>query len=197
MRKVPSSKGKPIDPVVLENLIYDPTSPSGLRFRQRTHFNQKKDLVVGTYSNTGRSRGYACLINGTGYKCHRLIWFICRGEDPVGFEIDHIDGDPWNNTIENLRKVPREINVRNAKKRHDNKTGTTGVHFTDAGRGCHYWVATWRTLQGERKTKNFSIKKLGSELALAQAVAYRQEKFLEIKTQAGYTERHGKEANEH
>ena len=191
-----STTGKPIDPSVLENLFYDSTSPSGLRFKCRTHFNQRKDLVVGTYANVGRNRGYSWHISSQGYKCHRLIWFLCKGEDPVGFEIDHIDGNPWNNRIENLRKVPRQINVRNAKQRRDNKTGTTGVHFTDAGGGCHYWVATWRTLQGERKTKNFSIKKLGSELALAQAVAYRQEKFLEIKTQAGYTERHGKEADE-
>ena len=65
------------------------------------------------------------------------------------------------------------------------------------GRGCHYWVATWRTLEGDRKTRNFSIKKLGNEEALAQAISHRQAKFLEIKTQAGYTERHGKEANEH
>ena len=70
------------------------------------------------------------------------------------------------------------------------------MHFTDAGRGYHYWVATWRSLEGKRLTKNFSIKKLGNEAALAQAIVYRQERFLEIKTHAGYTERHGKETNE-
>lgn len=190
---MPNTKGCPIDPLVLDNLFYDETSPSGLRFKQRTHHNQKKDLVVGSYTNIG----YVCGIGGKGYKCHRLIWFICKGEDPIGFEIDHIDGNPWNNKITNLRKVSRQINVRNAKKRHDNKTGTTGVHFTDAGRGCHYWVATWRSLEGKRLTKNFSIKKLGNEAALAQAIAYRQERFLEIKTHAGYTERHGKDRNEY
>ena len=42
-------------------------------------------------------------------------------------EIDHIDGDPFNNSPENLRACTRSINARNAKMRVTNTSGITGV----------------------------------------------------------------------
>lgn len=188
--------GKPIKPEDLLNIKYDETSPTGLRFKSRTHYNQNKDLIVGTYSDSERHRCYNFNINKSGYKCHRVIWYLVKGEDPLGYEIDHIDGNPWNNNITNLRKVPREINVRNAKKRHDNTSGTTGVNLNVAGYGCSYWTASWRVLlsSGETKkqSKHFSINKLGSDEALRLAIQYREQKISELQ-QDGiyYTERHG------
>ena len=47
------------------------------------------------------------------YFCHRIAWLMHYGEDPQGFEIDHIDHDPWNNRISNLRKCSVVENVQN------------------------------------------------------------------------------------
>ena len=35
----------------------------------------------------------------------RIVWYLFYREDPVGYYIEHIDGDPHNNKIKNLRKV--------------------------------------------------------------------------------------------
>jgi len=59
---------------------------------------------------------------------HRLAWFIFYGKWPEG-TIDHINGDPKDNRIENLRDVPHEENMRNCKKRKDNTSGVTGVYY--------------------------------------------------------------------
>ena len=65
-----------------------------------------------------------CLNNKT-YKIHRLIFLIHHNYLPE--EVDHIDGNPLNNKIENLRPAIHSENIRNAKLRKDNKSGEKGV----------------------------------------------------------------------
>jgi len=61
---------------------------------------------------------------------HRLIWFLLKGEWPKG-DIDHINQDPSDNRIENLRDVSDVINLHNVSNcNRDNKTsGVRGVHL--------------------------------------------------------------------
>lgn len=47
--------------------------------------------------------------------CHRIIWAILKQEDPLGFTIDHINGDRLDNRIENLRKATNAQNTCNQK----------------------------------------------------------------------------------
>ena len=42
----------------------------------------------------------------------RLKYLTFKGDIPEGYTIDHIDGDTFNNNINNLRAVPKEINSR-------------------------------------------------------------------------------------
>jgi hypothetical protein len=42
-------------------------------------------------------------------------------------QVDHIDGDPSNNKISNLRPATNKGNGRNAKKHSRNKSGLMGV----------------------------------------------------------------------
>ena len=191
-----NTHGKPIKPPDLSNIQYDETSPSSLRFKVRTHRNQNKELIVGTYSNSKSHKCYNFFINGSHYKCHRVVWYLVKGEDPIGYEIDHIDGNPWNNVISNLRKVPREVNVRNARKRNDNTSGVTGVNLNLAGKGGSYWTASWRILlstgKTKRESKHFSINKLGNNEAFNLAVKYREQKISELQKEGiYYTDRHG------
>ena len=37
------------------------------------------------------------------YQVHRIAWLYITGEDPGNFQIDHIDGNHFNNRADNLR----------------------------------------------------------------------------------------------
>lgn len=47
------------------------------------------------------------------YYTARLIYEAFNGKIPEGLEIDHIDGDPRNNKLENLRAVTHKENMNN------------------------------------------------------------------------------------
>lgn len=64
-------------------------------------------------------------INGKQYLIHRIIYMIHYGFMPN--QIDHIDGNPNNNKIENLREATALQNAQNAKLRKDNCSGIKGV----------------------------------------------------------------------
>lgn len=52
---------------------------------------------------------------GKPYREHRLIWMWHHGEWPN--VIDHIDHDPLNNRIENLRNISHKENIRHGSGR--------------------------------------------------------------------------------
>lgn len=58
---------------------------------------------------------------------HRVAWAMFYGEWPE--IVDHIDGDPKNNRIENLRSVSHTENNRNQRRSQIGKSGRAGVRF--------------------------------------------------------------------
>lgn len=56
-------------------------------------------------------------LDGRLYKVHRVIWAVVTGSDPGHMEIDHVDHDPSNNRIENLRLATRSQNQANTRPR--------------------------------------------------------------------------------
>ena len=71
--------------------------------------------------------GYVLItIDGKLHKAHRLAWLYVHGYIPE-YGIDHINRNPSDNRIANLREVSQSCNARNATLRVDNKTGITGV----------------------------------------------------------------------
>ena len=66
-------------------------------------------------------------INGKWIMAHRLAWRMVHGEWPL-YEIDHINGDPSDNRIENLRNATAPENNQNLRMpQKNNKTGVLGV----------------------------------------------------------------------
>lgn len=55
-------------------------------------------------------------LSGKNYKAHRLVWLYHHGKWPE-FQIDHINRDPLDNRIENLRDVPGAVNMANQEPR--------------------------------------------------------------------------------
>lgn len=70
---------------------------------------------------TGKVAGYSSgdylyvKAGGLRFQQHRLAWFFVYGEMPSA-HIDHIDGNPKNNRINNLRLAIGGINQQNSKK---------------------------------------------------------------------------------
>jgi hypothetical protein len=72
--------------------------------------------------------GYAKIgFRGTQYLTHRLAWLYVYGRWPS--IIDHIDGDPSNNALANLREVTHSQNLANAPAFPSSRTGIRGVHY--------------------------------------------------------------------
>lgn len=66
-------------------------------------------------------------IDGRRYYAHRLAWFYVTGNWPDK-SIDHIDGDPQNNRISNLRLATFSENTANQSRRAIAATGMRGVY---------------------------------------------------------------------
>lgn len=106
-------------------------------------------------------RGYKAIgINNKRYLMHRLIFMMFYGYLPK--KIDHIDGNPINSTIENLRKANDAENSYNAKLRKDNTTGCKGVIW-------HKWAKKWRVIV--KANKNVAYSGYFDDLELADLVS--------------------------
>jgi hypothetical protein len=64
-------------------------------------------------------------INKKPYKLHRIVFFMHHGYFPK--MVDHIDGNPFNNKIENLREATAQQNNRNQKLKPNNTSGCKNV----------------------------------------------------------------------
>jgi len=58
---------------------------------------------------------------------HRLIWEMIKGPIPPGYQIDHIDTDPSNNKLENLRLCSQTENMNNPLTRRHLKESHKGI----------------------------------------------------------------------
>lgn len=66
-------------------------------------------------------------IHGKWIMSHRLAWALMNSNVWPAGEIDHINGNPGDNRIANLRVANRSQNVANAKFSSKNTTGFRGV----------------------------------------------------------------------
>ena len=105
---------------------------------------RKPEMVHGTrwYETVVRSCGTVCgrpsgthrygrlRINGYMHSTHRVVWTMHHGTIPQGAIIDHIDRDPSNNRVENLRLADYALNAINrCTPLKNSMTGAYGVNF--------------------------------------------------------------------
>ncbi len=118
---------------------------------------------AGKEAFTASSHGYKVgAIWNKLYRAHRVIWAMIYGRWPKN-EIDHIDHDPINNVIENLREVTHKENGRNQKRPSNNKSGHVGVR----------WQKQTETWSAEIMVDNKNIS-LGCFACIDDAVIARQ-----------------------
>lgn len=134
---------KNLDPKKVEKLLLYKDGRLFWKYRGRELFDSEWAFTVwnkryaGKEAFTCTSGGYKSgRIYNKGYLAHRVIFCLVYGRWPVS-EIDHIDGDRGNNSIENLREVSSSDNSKNMAKMSHNKSGITGVyHESYTGRWC-------------------------------------------------------------
>ncbi|UFM70401.1 HNH endonuclease [Leclercia adecarboxylata] len=76
-----------------------------------------------------KSGHHSVSVRGKRIYVHRIVWEIHYGEVPKGMVIDHINGNPDDNRIENLRCVTQQLNMLNKRKQSNNTSGFTGIGF--------------------------------------------------------------------
>lgn len=139
-------------------------------------------------------------VNGYHYQVHRLAWVHVYGDFPDGEQplIDHINGNPSDNRIANLRCSSHGENQRNRKVSSDNTSGVVGVRCEGTWNGSRtkknwYWIAAWCDENGKERRKSFNIEKLGEYEAKQAAINHRAEqlRLLELNHGIVYSERHG------
>ena len=90
---------------------------------------------IGDIAGFRRPDGYLIIkLNKVAYRAHRLAWVYMTGAEPM-YDIDHIDGNPTNDSFSNLRDVTTAQNIQNQRKAHArNKNGFLGVSWHAAGK---------------------------------------------------------------
>lgn len=77
--------------------------------------SRRGKIVKGAVAGHARPLGAQLRLDGKLYYMHRLAWLYVHGEWPVGV-IDHIDGNPLNNRLSNLRDVTQGVNLQNQRR---------------------------------------------------------------------------------
>ena len=153
------------------------------RERDRNMFSSDRDRKIWNtryarreaFLTTNRDGYQTGRVLGKRYLAHRVIWAMVHGSWPHG-EIDHINGSPADNRIENMRCVTRSENMRNASKRSNNKSGHNGVCW-------HKAAGKWRAQIGVNNERRL----IGLYACVTSAMLAR--KRAEIGQR--FTERHG------
>lgn len=181
---------------------YDETSPTGLRFLfDNKSSGDKKRYAhdpAGSFRDAFRDgslrrMGIHVKINGKYQLVHRIIWEILNGPIHAGMVIDHLNGDPWDNRVENLACKSFLHNSQNLKKNIKNTSGAVGVNYVKYKGKVSLAQAC---IQHNRKIykKCFSVKNFGYEGCFEMAKQWRDNMIIYLnKNGAMITERHKKD----
>lgn len=93
---------------------------------------------------------------------------------------------------ENCRWASQQEQARNKLGlQNNNMSGVKGVHWDEKSEGSLYAVAQWKDMDGTHRSKSFSVKTYGEELAFFLACEYREHQIELLNKQgAGYSEQH-------
>ena len=114
-----------------------------------------------------------------------MDWSYSNGWEPK-LTIERIDVN-GNYSPDNCKWIPLGDQARNKRKYKNNKSGVTGIHNFELR-----WMCSWYEEGNQFKTKSFSKKKYGDEVAKNMAIEYRKLQ-MEVLRESGieYGEFHG------
>ena len=177
----------------------DETSPTGLRYKVDVYAKRPSfgDSVIlhraGDPAGSKSQSGYSVSWNRKGYRVHRIIWLLTYGTIDPTLVIDHIDGNPLNNRISNLRLVDHKVNTRNRGIDKRNKLGFSGFSL-DKKNTLRVSV---NLADGTRESKSFSLNTTSYEEALEKLKIWRKEILEKDNSLELFTDRHLTNTQEH
>lgn len=97
----------------------------------RWKINRSSNAKAGDRAGTSEPNFYISVVFfGNRDRAHRIVWVMNNGAIPEGYIIDHIDNDPSNNDIGNLRLATTLQSSFNKRKNGlINKSGYKGVFY--------------------------------------------------------------------
>lgn len=135
----------------------------------------------GREAGTPDKNGYLCVnLAKRQLKAHRIIWAIHYSEWP-SVEIDHINGNPSDNRIENLRLADRSSNTINTKSHRDSASKYKGVSW-------HSQSKKWRAqinIAGQYRSLGLYRTEEDAALAYNNAASKHGTEFVRLNTLEG------------
>ncbi len=120
-------------------------------------------VKVGDVAGGPDGRGYLQIsVQSRLYQAHRLAWLHVNGVWPK-LNIDHINRNPSDNRLVNLRDVTQKQNLQNRSKPSNNTSGYPGVVW-------HKRISKWQA----RIKHNYKHIHLGYFSILEEAIAARK-----------------------
>ena len=165
--------------LILDMLAYD--AETGRITWQNVQ--RQSRVQVGDEAGGFDKEGYRRIqIAGCKLQAHRIAWLLHYGEWPAGM-IDHVNGDPSDNRIGNLRIATNRQNQGNRRVQANNTTGFKGVsrdkrHNTYRARirvnGLSTNLGSFPTAEVAHEAYRVTAEKHFGEFALGRCcVAYR------------------------
>ncbi len=162
-----------------ERLAYDPETgaltwkvAAGDAHQTKVRNANFSGKPAGSLSNRGYIRVW---LNGRLTPGHRIAFALHFGRWPSA-QIDHKNGDRADNRIANLREATAAENARNARTRHDNKSGIKGVcwhkdtgkwHASISVNGRQRYLGVFETKQAAADVRQRAAGELHGEFARA------------------------------
>lgn len=84
---------------------------------------------------------------------HRLAWIYMYGAIPEGAEIDHIDRNPGNNAIANLRLATSQQQKWNKGVQSNSRSGLKGAYYHAGRQGKKVWRSQIKIAVGRGSNK--------------------------------------------
>ncbi len=170
---------------------YCPETPSGLKWKISHKNGMPSGRMAGSISNPHRSGQWSLKHLGRLYLVHRIIYILHNGKIDPSLMIDHIDGNPLNNRIDNLRLVTASVNAQNQRLKKSNVSGVPGVYPSGA-KGYITWHVSINVKGHKQIKKQFSSKIYGEESAKILAIDYaiHARRQLNARGIANFSERH-------